>query len=66
VPLPTCIGNCNGDASVTIDELVVMVGITLDTVPRSSCPEGLPADESMDVSVVVRAIRNALEACGPP
>lgn len=63
---PICIGNCNGDGSVTVDELIVMVGITLDTVPRSACAEGLPADEKMDVSVVVQAVRNALGACGSP
>jgi hypothetical protein len=63
---PVCIGNCNGDAAVSIDELVVMVGITLDRISQSACAEGLPAGASMDISLVVQAVRNALATCTLP
>lgn len=58
-----CVGNCDGNGSVSVDELIVMVGITLDEISASSCPEGIPTDTPMDVSVVVQAIRNALGTC---
>ena len=61
-----CIGNCNGDASVSVDELVTMVGITLETLAPSTCPEGLPGGAATNVAMVVRAVDNALGACAAP
>jgi hypothetical protein len=61
-----CIGNCNGDGSVSVDELVTMVGIALETLAPSACAEGLPAGVSMNVALLVRAVDNALGVCAPP
>jgi hypothetical protein len=63
-PAPeVCVGNCNGDDSVSVDELVTLVGIALDTLSPSACAKGLPAGASMNVALLVRAVGNALGAC---
>lgn len=61
-----CIGNCNGDGSVSVDELVTMVGIALETLAPSACAEGLPAGVPMNVALLVRAVGNALGVCASP
>jgi hypothetical protein len=59
-----CTGNCNGDGSVMVDELITLVNIALGTMPPSGCPQGIPAGESVDVALLVRAVNAALNGCG--
>jgi hypothetical protein len=33
-----CVGDCNGDGMVTINELIIAVAIDLGTAPSSACP----------------------------
>jgi hypothetical protein len=58
----SCIGNCNGDAAVTVDELQIMVNILLGTEPIEACS---PGDENGDgevtVDEIIRAVNYALE-----
>ena len=61
-----CVGDCNGDGEVTIDELLVGVNIVLDTLPLSACPAfdtGMKG--TVSVSDVTTAVGNALNGCSP-
>jgi hypothetical protein len=58
-----CVGSCNGDASVTINELITLVGIALETLPQSACMQGVPSGAPVDIALLVRAVGNALTGC---
>ncbi|MFQ5665271.1 MAG: hypothetical protein ACE5I7_02450 [Candidatus Binatia bacterium] len=61
---PACVGNCNGDAEVTIDELVTLVNVALGTFLLSSCPAGdQNGDGQVTVDEVLTAVNNALLGC---
>lgn len=59
-----CVGDCNGDNTVTVDEIVRMVNIALGTQELSLC---LAADGNGDgqvtVDEIVQAVNNALNGC---
>jgi len=61
-----CPGDCSGDRSVTVDEIVTVVNIALGTLPISQC---LAADQDgngeASVDELVRAINAALDGCPP-
>ncbi len=56
----SCVGDCDDDGVVTVDEIVLLVNIVLDVAPISSCPTlaGPP-----DVADIVLAINAALTGC---
>lgn len=67
---PLCVGDCNGDGSVTIDELIRMVNIALDRLPL--CPNDvndgcLAGDANCDCQItvdeIIRAVQNSLNGC---
>jgi hypothetical protein len=60
----TCLGDRNGDARVAIDELVVAVGVALETLPLSAFP-ALDFDQSQQVEIdeLMIAVNNALSDC---
>jgi hypothetical protein len=60
----TCVGNCNGDGSVSIDELIKLVDIALGSAPPADCANGIPVGTAVDISMLVRAVANALRGCG--
>jgi outer membrane protein assembly factor BamB len=62
--LPACLGDCNRDRKVAIDELTRGVGIALNAADMSVCPR-FDGDDSGDVSVdeLVRGVGNALHGC---
>jgi len=62
-PLP-CAGDCSGDGTVGIDELVRGVSIALGATALADCPS-LDADGSQQVTIdeLVRAIIAALSGC---
>jgi hypothetical protein len=61
-----CVGDCNGDGMVTVDEIVTMVNIALGAAPITDCEAG-DADGSGDIVVneVILAGNNALNGCNP-
>ena len=63
-----CVGDCNGDGEVTVNELLVLVNITLDTAALSSCAVGDQNDDGqITVNEIIGGVNNALSACpGPP
>jgi len=75
-PTPTppgttpCIGDCDGDGTVTINELILMVNIALSLKPI--CPNDanggcLAGDATCDCQItvdeIIRAVANLLEGC---
>jgi ELWxxDGT repeat protein len=60
-----CVGDCDGDGRVAVDELVTGVGMALGTRPLSACPEiDKDANDTVSVDELVSAVRSALEGCG--
>lgn len=68
-PTPTrtpriCVGDCDADAAVTIDELVGVVAIALDLAPVSSCDAiDVNTDGRATIDELVRAVAAALDGC---
>jgi hypothetical protein len=73
-PTPTppgeCIGDCNGDSVVTIDELIRGVNIDLGSADLGTCPRfnccGQLGSCNPDITCLVRAVGNALYGCRTP
>jgi hypothetical protein len=66
-PTPTvavaCIGDCNHDGAVTVEELIVGVNMVLGNVPLSRCPEFETPVHGLDVTGLVQAASKALYGC---
>lgn len=63
-PGPLCVGDCNGDERVAIDELVLGVNIAAERLPLDDCP-ALDAgrDGRATIDDLVGAVGNALGGC---
>ena len=60
----TCVGDCNGNGQVTIDELVLMVNIALESAPVSQCEAGdANHNGAITVNEIIAAVVNALGTC---
>lgn len=62
-PIRACIGNCNGDGSVTVNEIITLVNVALGTARPSDCPHGIPPGASVDIALLIRAVDHALNGC---
>jgi hypothetical protein len=62
-----CAGDCNGDGSVTVNELIQGVNIALGTMAVTECPS-FDADGNSEVTVseLIKAVNNALTGCEQP
>jgi hypothetical protein len=61
---PLCVGDCNGDQRVTVDELVVAVNAALGSSPVAACPMGdANHDGQVSVDELVAGVQNALGGC---
>lgn len=62
----TCAGDCNGDSTVTLDELIQAVNVALGLATNGLCPlldrnhDGIVA-----IDEVVLAVDSAIEGCAP-
>lgn len=70
VPTPTpgtcgsCVGDCNGNCVVTVDELILMVVIALDDNGTSRCIAGdASGDGHITINEIIAAVNNALTEC---
>jgi hypothetical protein len=64
LPPPPCIGDCNGNGTVSIDELVRGVGIALGNAESSSCAAlDADADGVVRIDELVRAVGAAQRGC---
>jgi hypothetical protein len=63
-PRSACLGDCNGDGTVSVDELVRGVNIALGTQPLDACLV-FDGDENLVVTVneLITAVNNALNGC---
>jgi hypothetical protein len=63
-PAPLCVGDCNGDGRVTVDEPVVGVNVALGLSVVAAC-EAFDADRDGTVIVneLVRGVANAITGC---
>jgi hypothetical protein len=70
-----CVGDCNGDAAVTVNELVLGVNIALGTAALPQCPSlDANGDGEVAINEIVVAVGNASSSCpaeatatvGPP
>ena len=65
-PPATCAGDCNGDALVSIDDLLQAVSVAFGDAPRNSCAS-VDADGNGAVSIneLLAAVQHALDGCSP-
>jgi hypothetical protein len=62
----SCAGDCNGDGSVVVNELVLGVNITLGQQPVSACPAfDTNRDGSLIINELVAAVSRLLGGCAP-
>jgi hypothetical protein len=61
--LEPCAGDCNGDGTVTVDEIITMVKVALGNVQVSDCQPGdANGDTQITVDEILKAVNNALNA----
>jgi len=59
-----CIGDCNADDGVTINELITMVNIALGTANVTACTAGdANGDGAITISEIIIAVNRALTGC---
>jgi len=60
-----CVGDCSGNGTVTIDEVVTLVDIALGTAEASTCTSGIvPPGAAVTVATTIQAVNSALHGCG--
>lgn len=59
-----CVGDCNGDGEVGINELILGVSIALGLQPLEECPAFDPSGNGrVDISELIEAVNNSLGGC---
>jgi hypothetical protein len=58
-----CVGDCNGNGTVTVDEILTMVNIALGNADATACPNGIPSGVEVNVALILQAVNNALNGC---
>jgi hypothetical protein len=58
-----CVGDCDGDGRVAVNELVLGVNIVLDVQPVAACPAFMSAQGIVNVARLVAGVNNALKGC---
>jgi len=62
-----CPGDCDGDNTVGVNELVIEVNIALGNSPVSMCEAGdLDQDGQITINEILAAVNSALGGCPPP
>ena len=60
-----CTGDCNGDNSVAINEIILGVNIALASETVSACPEfDTDTNDSVDIDELVAGVGSSIEGCG--
>lgn len=63
-PAADCVGDCNGDGQVAINELIVGVNIALGSAPPSACPSiDRNGDGTAAVNELIGAVNASLAGC---
>jgi YVTN family beta-propeller protein len=59
-----CMADCNGDREVTVDEILTLVRLLLESAEPMSCPRGdANGDGLITVDEIVIAVRTAILGC---
>jgi hypothetical protein len=59
-----CVGDCDNDETVTVDEILTMVNIALGSRPVDDClPGDANGDDQITVDEILTAVNNALNGC---
>jgi hypothetical protein len=58
-----CIGDCDGNGSVAVSELVTCVNIALDRTDLSICPACACNGELVNVSCLITGVNALLRGC---
>ena len=61
-----CVGDCNGDGTVAINELILGVNIALGSLPVTECPEFANSQGNVDIAQLIKGVNNALNGCPAP
>ena len=61
-PLP-CVGDCDGDGVVAINELLIGVNMAAGTLPPSQCPAFSPDGEVPSIAQLIQAVNAAVTGC---
>jgi len=62
-----CVGDCDGDGEVTVNEIVTSVNIALDVAALTTCPSAdRDGDGAVTVDEIVVGINDALNGCPTP
>jgi len=62
----TCLGDCNENGVVAVNELIIGVRIALGEAELSSCAAFDNGSSVVTVNVLIAAVRNAVNGCGAP
>ena len=59
-----CLGDCDGNGAVTVNEIIVMVNIDLGSLPVTGCPAADPDNTgTVSITQIIAAVSNALNGC---
>jgi hypothetical protein len=60
----TCVGDCNGDGMVAINELIIGVNIALGSQPVTACESfDVNGDGMVTINELIQGVNNALNGC---
>lgn len=59
-----CVGDCDGDDTVAISELILGVNIALNVKPLNACLAFANSQGVVDIAQLIKGVENALNGCG--
>ena len=59
-----CIGDCNNDGAVSVDELILGVYIALGVQPVTACSAFANSEGVVDIVQLIEGVNNGLHGCG--
>jgi hypothetical protein len=63
-PTLPCVGDCNGDGMVAVDEILTMVSVALGASDHSACMAGdANGDDLITINEIITAVNNSLAEC---
>jgi hypothetical protein len=60
-----CVGDCDGNDNVAINELIVGVNIALERESVNACPAFVSSLGTVDIARLIQGVNNALNGCNP-
>ncbi len=61
-PSGRCVGDCDGDGNVSIDEIITLVNAAVGNAQGSTCP--CFAVAGLDVATIIQGVHNGVYGCG--